>query len=652
VTTTGSDASGNGTEANPFASIQTAINSSSDGDTVLVQSGTYIENINYNGKNIVVGSLYLTTQDTSYISSTIIDGNQAGSVVTMSSNEPVTSEINGFTIQNGLNAFGGGFRMENGKGTLKNLNITNNGDDWGTAIYTDSELICEKVSIHANSGFMSAILVGNGSTSLKNVSIVNNNSSAIYTQNSAIVEIFNSTIANNIGNVNSNFQGNSSSSVSIINSIILDDYDKSTNSSLSFSYSTIEGGYSGTGNIDADPLFVDAANGNYLLSDYSPCIGAGLDTSIVPTNDIDGNARPNPAGSNPDIGAYENARAMPAEYIAISNDLLIVLEDSSSTIDLLDNDSLLNITSYTLAIVDSADNGTIALVGDTALTYTPNANFFGYDTVTYRAFGSEAADTGLVFITVNAVNDAPVASDASFITDEDAAVALTLPATDIDGDTLTYDVVDSPAYGTISSSTGPENSLSFDGSDDYVSVPSNSVYTVGDNYTIEALINSSSSSLQSLIQGWYGFGFQIYLETSGTIHFVLREPSGNGVGLSSTTQIADGNWHHIAAVLNEENVSVFVDGSLETEGTFDNTVTGNGSDNLSFGHSPWASEYHSGLLDEIRIWNTSRTQSEIQNNMSTELNGNETGLVGYWNFNEGSGSTVTDLTSNGNDGTI
>ena len=194
-------------------------------------------------------------------------------------------------------------------------------------------------------------------------------------------------------------------------------------------------------------------------------------------------------------------------------------------------------------------------------------------------------------------------------------------------------------------------SLSFDGVDDYGSVPSNSVYTVGNNYTIEAWINSSSGGLQSLIQGWYGFGFQIYLEASGTIHFVLREPNGNGVGFSSTTQIADGNWHHIAAVLNEENVSVFVDGSLETEGTFDNTVTGNGSEDLSFGHSPWASEYYSGLLDEIRIWNQALAQEQIQAHMNTPLSGDENGLVGYWNFNEGTGITLTDQTSNANNGT-
>jgi len=59
-------------------SIQGGINQADHGDTVLVQPGTYLENINFNGKNIVVGSLYLIDHDTSNISGTIIDGRGSG----------------------------------------------------------------------------------------------------------------------------------------------------------------------------------------------------------------------------------------------------------------------------------------------------------------------------------------------------------------------------------------------------------------------------------------------------------------------------------------------------------------------------------------------------------------------------------------------
>ena len=138
-----------------------------------------------------------------------------------------------------------------------------------------------------------------------------------------------------------------------------------------------------------------------------------------------------------------------AEHIVITNDTLVVLEDSSSTIDLLDNDLILNITSFTLAIVDSADNGTIALVGHTALSYSPNANFFGHDTVTYRMFGSEAADTGLVLITVTAVDDIPIASNDTVTVSEDTDYSGTLMASDGDGDALTFSIIDSTVNGTV-----------------------------------------------------------------------------------------------------------------------------------------------------------------------------------------------------------
>jgi len=126
-----------------YSTIQAAINASSDFDTVLVSAGFYQENIDFNGKNIVLTSTYIIDQDSAIISSTIIDGGQDGSVVIFENNENENAVIEGFTIQNGNGYFadpdgngtfytyGGGIYCKGSNPIIKDLIITNNSGDEG-----------------------------------------------------------------------------------------------------------------------------------------------------------------------------------------------------------------------------------------------------------------------------------------------------------------------------------------------------------------------------------------------------------------------------------------------------------------------------------------------------------------------------------------
>jgi len=116
-----------------YPTIQEGINASENGDTVLVDTGTYFENINFNGKSITVTSNYLTTLDTSFISQTIIDGNGIGTVVIFENGEDSTTCLCGFTIANGLascmsisNNSGGGIYCYDGSPKLTHLHVFQN----------------------------------------------------------------------------------------------------------------------------------------------------------------------------------------------------------------------------------------------------------------------------------------------------------------------------------------------------------------------------------------------------------------------------------------------------------------------------------------------------------------------------------------------
>ncbi|MCK5052201.1 MAG: right-handed parallel beta-helix repeat-containing protein [Candidatus Cloacimonetes bacterium] len=156
--------------------IQAGINIAVEADTVLVQSGTYVENIDFNGKLITVGSLFLTTQDTTFISSTIIDGNQDDFVVKFHNGEDSSAVLYGFTIINGNS----GIYCLNSNPSLENLIISGNSTNYyggGIHCAENSNPIIKMVTISGNNAYRGGgISCRLGSApSLENVTILNNN---------------------------------------------------------------------------------------------------------------------------------------------------------------------------------------------------------------------------------------------------------------------------------------------------------------------------------------------------------------------------------------------------------------------------------------------------------------------------------------------
>ena len=124
--------------------------------------------------------------------------------------------------------------------------------------------------------------------------------------------------------------------------------------------------------------------------------------------------------------------------------------DEDSSVDITLEGSDVDQDDLTYSIVTQASNGTLSVNG-AVVTYTPNDNYNGTDTFTYKVNdGTVDSNTATVTITVNPVNDTPTASNVDVSTDEDKAVEFRLVASDNDGDDLTYSVVTEPSNGVVS----------------------------------------------------------------------------------------------------------------------------------------------------------------------------------------------------------
>ncbi len=258
-----------------YSTIQSAIDSASVNDTILVSPGTYYENINFSGKNIIIKS-------SGTAENTIIDGRNSAdpynsSVVKFpTSNVNTISELIGFTITGCANTYyGGGILIENSRPLIKNCIIRNNKAVRGGGIACINDWDHQTL---AGPTIEFCVITNNTATG--------GSGAGVYTRLFGNIDIKNCTLVSNGSNAGNNFGSESLSQAAMskvknsifwgLSSIV------SSYASVEINYCDIQGGWpSGVGNINSDPMFCNSVLNNYHVALNSPCVSTGENGSTI-----------------------------------------------------------------------------------------------------------------------------------------------------------------------------------------------------------------------------------------------------------------------------------------------------------------------------------------------------------------------------------
>jgi len=219
--------------------------------------------------------------------------------------------------------------------------------------------------------------------------------------------------------------------------------------------------------------------------------------------------------------------------------------------------------------------------------------------------------------------------------------------------------------------------LRFDGSDDYVSLGSNRAGATKNAITVSYVTWVKPTAFQD-----YGNFYRESVNSSTFWRFACgfrstgkpvcggRAPDGQSLAeWRSDTAVSLNEWHHFAATVDvsTDTVQIYIDGILQTNeanGTFTNAVFDNtNSHSISIGATSAGTERFTGDIDEVRVYNRVLSATEIWNLYqagggaevnSADSQGDtlEQGLAGYWKLDDGSGTSATDASTNGNTGTL
>ena len=602
----GSNEGSVGLETQPFGTIQAAINYALDGDTIYVLPGIYS------------GGASIINKGINFISTTplgaIVNNNVNGSnTFTFSSNTSVFySTITGFDFNKTSTGQAYGIRATNDHYVnLYKSKISN----FTYATSTGVSAIQAENCLFTNNGltiFNDQCSTGseNNTPLLKNCTIINSNS--IHNACSTIsLDVINSIVL--ISDTNQNAY----TAPPNFNKVITNDVNVVPKENSTWSVA-LDG--------EKDIYFTDFTNGDYTLQDFSPAIGYGF---FPVSEDITGGARPLPVGSTLDIGAYENALGSPLNgsprFDAIAD--VSVDEDSDvqslNILNVVDGDIL---ETQNLSFSITTDNDTLFELieinytqgSETAvLNYTPALNKNGTATITVTLNDNAGTDGGGIdsitktfTITINPLNDQPIASNHVMIVDEGATVAvldndqtnLLHNAVDVDQNELSAILVTEPSNGSLTLNSDGTFSYTHDSSE-----------TISDSFTYKAndgLLDSNIATVTITINPVNDApivsSHALTVDEGGVTTIIDNSESSL---LFNASDIEGDSF--TAIVETEPNNGTLV---LNADGTF--IYTHDGSDTLTDSFTYRADD--SNLTSEIGI--VSITINPINDNIPTDIN--------------------------------
>lgn len=217
------------------------------------------------------------------------------------------------------------------------------------------------------------------------------------------------------------------------------------------------------------------------------------------------------------------------------------------------------------------------------------------------------------------------------------------------------------------------NSLLFNGSSDYVNVATNNVFNMDENsFTFQFYfkINDGSDITTTHYQMLIAKGASMEINDYGYFLDIRKDGGFNRahvivgsntvkVHALSSTIIQDNVWYNFAMVMDRETdvLKLYIDGVLEQSVSISDLGSLDNGWPLQIGRYKWegsgnTDHYLNGHIDEITTWNYALSDEEIQQFMLCPPVGTESGLIAFWNMEEGTGVSTIDQSANANTGTL